>query len=65
MNPPLPKDLAGWQNVREGEVRRGDLIIHNTLDLRCYAVACVGKSIGADGNTTDSEWRVYRLLPVR
>lgn len=59
---PLPKNLAGFQHITNGVVKRGDLLVKNG-DIASWAQFSVGKDVGFSDLVSDG-YRIYRRMPV-
>jgi hypothetical protein len=64
MTSDLPKDLAGWQNVRFGRIENGDMIAWTDGSGIELAGALIGSAISEDGTASRGDVRVYRRIPV-
>jgi hypothetical protein len=59
---PLPKNLAGFQHITNGVVKRGDLLVKDG-DIASWAQFSVGKDVGFP-DLVSYGYRIYRRMPV-
>jgi hypothetical protein len=59
---PLPKNLAGFQHITNGVVKRGDLLVKNG-DIASWAEFSVGKDVGFP-DLVSYGYSIYRRMPV-
>lgn len=63
-SPPLPPDLVGYQQVMEGKVEEGDLLVRNGLERMLWATNLIGEPVSFGTTPANGMFRVYRRIPL-